>query len=99
MRGFTQKVWKKGDGTRVSGVTQSTQTDTNCQETLTSGTIGKKSPFVKESLRFVPLVQMESSSVHWYTICKLHLIASREPCVSDLSIGTISSNRFHWKSS
>ena len=51
-----------------------TQTDTNRQETLTNGAIGKKSPFVNEALRFVPLVRMESSSVHWYTICELHLI-------------------------
>ena len=55
---------------------QSTQTDTNRQETLTNGTIGKKSPLVKEGLRFAPLVRMESSSVHWYTICKLHLITT-----------------------
>ena len=55
---------------------QYTQTDTNRQETLTSGTIGKKSLFVKEALRFAPLVRMKSSSVHWYTICKLHLITT-----------------------
>ena len=78
---------------------QYTQTDTNHQETLTNGTIGKKSPFVKEALRFAPLVRMESSSVHWYTICKLHLITTWEPCVSDLSIGAIGSNRFRWKRS
>ena len=41
---------------------QYTQTDTNRQETLTNGTIGKKSPFVKEALRFGPLVRMEISS-------------------------------------
>ena len=78
---------------------QYTQTDTNRQETLTNGTIGKKSSFVKEAFRFALLVRMEISSVHRYTICKLHLITTSEPCVSDLSIGIIGSIRFHWKSS
>ena len=55
---------------------QYTQTHTNRQETLTNGIIGKKSPFVKEALQFAPLVRLESSSVHWYTICKLHLITT-----------------------
>ena len=36
----------------------------NHQETFSNGTIGKRSPFIKEALRFVQLVQMESSSVH-----------------------------------
>ena len=55
---------------------QYTQTDTNRQETLTNGTIGKKSPFVIEALQFAPLVGMESFSVHWYAIFKLHLITT-----------------------
>ena len=55
---------------------QYTQTDTNRQKTLTNGTIGKKSPFIKEALQFASLVRMESSSIHWYTICKLHLITT-----------------------
>ena len=51
---------KQEIGTHV----QYTQTDTNRQETLTNGTVGKKSPLVKEALWFAPLVRMESSSVH-----------------------------------
>ena len=35
--------------------------DTDRQETLTNGTIGKKSPFVKEALQLVPLVQPHSA--------------------------------------
>ena len=64
------------------------QTDTNRQNTLTSGTISKWSPFVKEALRFVPLVRMESSSVDYL-----------EPCERDLLIGAIGTNRLKWKSS
>ena len=37
---------KQEIGTHV----QYTQTDTNRQETLTNGTVGKKSPLVKEAL-------------------------------------------------
>ena len=51
---------KQEIGTHV----QYTQTDTNRQETLTNGTVGKISPLVKEALWFAPLVRMESSSVH-----------------------------------
>ena len=68
---------KQEIGTHV----QYTQTDTNRQETLTNGTVGKISPLVKEALWFAPLVRMESSSVHWYTSGKLHLITTWEPCV------------------
>ena len=42
---------------------QYTQTDTIRQNTLTNGTIGKRLRFVKETLRFVPLERMVSSSV------------------------------------
>ena len=47
------------------------QTDTNRQETLTNGTIGKKSSFVKEALRFTPL---EKEAADRYSICKLHIL-------------------------
>ena len=53
---------------------QYTQTDTNRQETLANGTIGKKSPFVKEALRFAPL---EKEAADRYSICKLHILTSQ----------------------
>ena len=59
-----------------------TQTVTIRQNTLTNRTIGKR-------LRLVPLERMVSSSVDRYTICKLHLINTCEPCENEWSIGTI----------
>ena len=68
---------------------QYAETDINCQNNLTDGSIGKWSPHLKEALWFVPLIRMESSSVDGYTICKLHLINTWEPCKSDLLSGAI----------
>ena len=66
-----------------------TQTVTIRQNTLTNRTIGKRLRFVKEALRFVPLERMVSSSVHRYTICKLHLINTSKLCENEWLIGTI----------
>lgn len=57
---------------------QYTQIDTNRQETLTNGTIGKRSPFVKEALRFVLLVGMESpQSIRMPFVTYISLVLER----------------------